>query len=158
MRHTLALAVVCLLAAGSLSAATFEPVSDAALTGRAQLVVSAHVLDTTSRMDAKGTIFTDSRLAVDEVLKGRAGAIVTVSELGGTANGRIMAIAGSAAYTPGSRVLAFLRQRPDGSFYTASMALGQFRFKTQRDRTEVLVRNDDGIELHDESAFAPRRA
>jgi len=158
MRHTLALAVVFLVALGSLSAATFEPVTDAALVNRAQLIVAAHVLDSTSRVDAKGTIYTDSRLAVDDVLKGRAGAVITVSELGGTANGIIMAIPGSAQYTPGTRVLAFLKQRPDGTYFTASMALGQFRFKAQRDRTEVLVRDEDGVEMHDESAFAPRRA
>lgn len=158
MRHAVAFALVLLCVAGSVSGATFEPVSDAQLVERAQLVVVGHVLDSASRARADGVIVTDYRLAVEDVLKGQSGATLTITEIGGRANGLVMIIPGSAEYTAGSRVLAFLKQRADGTYFTSSMSLGLYRFKAQRDRVEVLVRDDDGVEVSDENAFVPRHA
>ncbi|HEX8411571.1 MAG TPA: matrixin family metalloprotease, partial [Thermoanaerobaculia bacterium] len=62
-------------------------------------------------------------------------------EAGGFANGRGMIVAGSATYEPGTRVVAFLRNRGDGSYYTSSMALGKYRFEG-----DLLVRDAHGIE------------
>ncbi|HYI13604.1 MAG TPA: hypothetical protein VEK57_31475 [Thermoanaerobaculia bacterium] len=158
MRHAVAVVVVFLLAAGSLSAATFEPVSDAALVQRAKLIVAGEVVSAASRLGADRAIVTDYRLAVRDVLKGEAGATVTITEIGGSANGIHMVISGSAKYTPGTRVLAFLKQRPDGSLFTSHMALGHFRFEKNRDGVEVLARDGEGVEIGDESALAPRHA
>ena len=160
MRHAVAVVFVLIFAAGAVSAATFAPVTDSQLTDRAQLVVVGHVLDTASRVRADGVIVTDSRIAVEDVLKGQAGATITVTEIGGSANGLLMLIPGSAQYTPGARVVAFLKQRPDGSYFTSSMSLGLYRFKAQRDRVEVLVREDDGVEIDggEGNTFAPRIA
>lgn len=156
MRHAVAVVFVFLAAAG-LHAATFEPVSDAALVERAELIVTGQVLDAASRLRADGAIVTDYRLAVDDVLKGSAAAVITVSELGGSANGILMVIPGSAEYVPGSRVVAFLKARGDGTYFTSHMALGQFRFE-RRGAIEVLTRSENGIEVDDPSAFTPRRA
>jgi hypothetical protein len=58
MRHAVSAVLVLLLAVGSLSAATFEPVSDAALVAGADLVVRARVAGFESRALADGKIVT----------------------------------------------------------------------------------------------------
>jgi hypothetical protein len=104
-------------------------------------------------------IFTDHRLRIEQVLKGDLDVeTLTVSELGGYANGHGIAVMGAPRYDAGTRVLAFLRQRDDGSFFTAYMALGKYRFARAADGVEVLVRDRDGIEVDDHSAFALRPA
>jgi len=149
--------VVLCLAAGSVSAATFIAPSDAELLGRAQLVVIGTVLDSVPRETSDRMIYTDSQLRIEEVIKGQAAGTLTISELGGFANGHGVAVSGSATYVPGTRVMAFLRQRDDGSYFTAYMALGKYRF-TERDGTRILVRDADGIEADDDGAFAARPA
>ncbi|HEX6099968.1 MAG TPA: hypothetical protein VF432_26895 [Thermoanaerobaculia bacterium] len=149
-----AVAVCLLFLSAGLSAATFDLPSDRALLDRADLVVVATVLEAAGRAADDGMILTDYQLRVEDVLKGHAGAKIVVSESGGFFNGRGVEIAGSAVYTPGSRVVAFLRQRADGTYYTAFMGLGKYRFKK-----ELLVRDADGIEtLSGDSAADVRRA
>jgi hypothetical protein len=158
MRHVVSMVVVLCLAVGSISAATFVAPSDVELLGRARLVVVATVVDSVSREADGRMVYTDSRLRIEDVIKGSiASDTVTVTEAGGFANGHGVAIAGSASYEPGTRVLAFLRQRDDGTYFTAYMALGEYRF-VQRDGVEILVRDADGVEISDESAFAARPA
>jgi hypothetical protein len=154
MRRALTSGVVFLLAAASLHAATFHAPSDRELLDRAALVVVATVLDATPREAAQRMIYTDHRLHIEEVLKGTAASTtITVSELGGIVNGRGIAVPGAASYTTGTRVVAFLRQRDDGTYFTAYMSLGKYRF----DR-ELLVRDLDGVEVDDESAYDARPA
>ena len=140
MRH-LAVAVCLSLAAVSLSAATFELPTDAQLLGRADLVVVATVADSAARQTEERMIYTDHRLRVEQVLKGSAPATIVVSEAGGFLDGRGVAIAGAPEYEPGTKVLLFLRQREDGTYYTANMGLGKYRFEG-----ELLVRDAEGIE------------
>jgi hypothetical protein len=158
MRHVVAVAVVFLLAAGSLSAATFRTPADAELLGRADVVVVATVLSSVPREAAGRMVYTDHYLHVEEVLKGSiAGETVTVTELGGFAKNHGIAVPGSATYAPGTRVLAFLRHRDDGTLFTAFMGLGKYRF-AQSDGAEVLVRDVEGLEVDDHRAFAARPA
>lgn len=160
MRRVLALAIVFLFVAGSVSAATFDAVTDAAVLQRAEIVVVATVLGAEPREGTDRMVFTDYRLQVEQVIKGEGvPPILTVSELGGLVHGRGIAVPGSAAYTPATRVLTFLRQRPDGTYYTAYMALGKFRFE-RREGVELLVRDADarGIETESTDMFAARPA
>jgi hypothetical protein len=157
MRHVVSLMVVLCLAAGSVSAATFIAPSDAELLGRAPLVVIGTVLDSAPRESSDRMIYTDAHLRIEEVVKGQAAGTITVSELGGFANGHGVAVPGSAAYEPGTRVMAFLRQRDDGTYFTAYMALGKYRF-IERDGAQILVRDADGIDADDDSVFAARPA
>lgn len=136
-----AVAVCLLFLAAGLSAATFDLPSDRALLDRAEVVVVATVVNAAGRAADDGMILTDYQLRVEDVLKGHAAQTIVVSEAGGFFNGRGVEIAGSAVYNPGSRVVAFLRQRPDGTYYTAYMGLGKYRF-----RKELLIRDADGIE------------
>jgi hypothetical protein len=149
----LAVALCLTLAAPLLSAATYELPTDAQLRARADAAVVATVTAVESRRGDDGIIYTDSRLRVEQVLKGSTPAEIVVSEAGGFVNGKGMLIAGSAKYEPGSRVLTFLRQREDGSWFTAYMALGKYRFAG-----DLLVRDADGIETLHGDAFDVRDA
>ncbi|HEX8172898.1 MAG TPA: immunoglobulin domain-containing protein [Thermoanaerobaculia bacterium] len=118
---------------------TLPPASDAALLGRAHAVVSGTVLGSAAREIGGRLIVTDTRLRVDEVLKGSVrGDVVTITEVGGFTAERGLVVPGSAVYTTGQRVVAFLRARDDGSYYTANMQLGAFRFEG-----DALVRDED---------------
>ena len=141
------LAVVFLLcAASTLSAATFDRViTDATLIERADLVVIASVEGAAARA-GDGAIVTDYTLRVERVLRGRVSSeVVTVTEFGGMAGDLIMAIAGSATYEPGSRVLAFLRERGDGAYYTAYMSAGALRFVRENGKDMLLRTHDETV-------------
>ena len=138
-------AVLCLLALTgvTLQAATFETVTDARLVGRAELVVVATVEGSASRQVDR-VIVTDYSLRVEQVLRGHAPAgVLTVTELGGHANGLLMIVSGSASYTPGSRVMAFLRPRGDGTYFTAFMSNGSMRFARGAGGREIIIRTND---------------
>jgi hypothetical protein len=159
MRHAVAVVFVLLLVASSASAAIFSTApTDRELLDRADVVVVARVLSSSGRATADHMVYTDSRLEVEQVLKGNvAGDTITVSEVGGFANGHGVAVAGAPEYPTGSRVVTFLRQRPDGTYFTAYMALGKYRF-TKSNGIEVLVRDSDGLEVESGDAFAARPA
>jgi len=159
MRHAVAVVIVLLLAASSASAATFATApSDRELLDRADVVVVARVLSSSGRAAADRMVYTDSLLEIEQVLKGNVtGDTITVSEVGGVANGHGVAVAGAPEYTTGSRVVTFLRQRPDGTYFTAYMALGNYRFGKSHG-IEVLVRDSDGLEVESGDAFAARPA
>jgi Ig-like domain CHU_C associated len=158
MRHVVSLMVVLCLAAGSVSAATFERVTDAMLVERSENVVVGHVLDSASRQREDGSIVTEYHLRVEDVLKGNLSAgTITITEFGGEApSGLIFVLPGSARYAPDSRVVAFLNGHKDGTYFTSHMALGKFRFE-KRGGIEALVRDEEGLELQNETeALTPR--
>lgn len=137
-------------------AATFEVPSDSQLLERADVVVVATVTGSENRPGNDRTIFTDSRLRVEQALKGSVPSEIVVSEAGGFVNGRGMIVAGSASYEPGTRVLAFLRQRDDGTYFTAYMALGKYRFAGEllvRDAKEIEPLYGDAQEGRDAESF-----
>ena len=141
--HRWAIAVFAsLVCAATLSAATMRELSDADLLDRSRAVVVATVLDSSSREVEGKKIVTDTHLRVEEVLKGEVhGERITVTEWGGLANGHGILIPGSAAYEKNTRVVAFLRQRADGTYYTAAMERGVFRFAGDQ-----LVRTEDEVQ------------
>jgi Ig-like domain-containing protein/matrixin len=163
MRHPVAIAAVllgvALFTAGTASAATFDTApTDRQLLDRAETVLVARVVATAARESADRMIYTDATLRVEQVLKGNVTRdTVTVSELGGFANGHGVVVPGSATYASGSRVVAFLRQRDDGTYFTADMALGLYRFE-KIDGADMLVRDTDGIEVESNEALAARPA
>lgn len=157
MRTAVSTFLLILLLAASANAATFGRVTDRDLLDRADVVVVATVVASEARETADRDVVTDSRLQVEEVLKGSVGdKTITISQLGGFANGHGIVVPGSAIYAPGERVLAFLRQESDGSYSTAFMGLGRFRFAKQKNGREVLVRDADGIQVDADDAFDPR--
>ena len=142
IRSRLAFALLLSLCSVAAFAATMNAPTDVELRGRADLVVVATVTASSTRAADGGNVMTDYSLRVEEVLKGSAGGTITVSELGGALEGRITFVPGSARYRPGTRVVAFLRQHGNGTYYTANMTLGAFRFADAK----TLVRDVEGIE------------
>jgi hypothetical protein len=132
------LAFLFLFLATAASATVFQPANDRQLTDRSDAVVVATVRDASSHVRADGYVVTDYRFDVEQTLKGTAAETITVSEIGGAADGRFTFIADSAKYTPGERVMVFLRKRGDGTYLTTSMAMGKFSF-TRNARGEAVV-------------------
>jgi Ig-like domain CHU_C associated len=147
MRRVVLAALLFVTFAGNLSAATFDRVDEARIVGRAELIVVATVESASARRH-EGAVVTDYKLRVDDVVRGHApGETLTVTELGGTADHLIMYIAGSAVYEPGTKVVAALKRRADGSYFTAFMANGVFRFRKNADGREIAVRSEDETEV-----------
>ncbi len=144
MRRAFLAVLFFFLAVSTLPAATFDrPVTDGQLIERADLVVIATVESEASRT-ADRAIVTDYRFRVERVLRGALSSdLVTVTELGGTVDNLMMIVSGAPAYQPGSRVLAFLRARGDGTYFTTYMSAGALRFVREGGK-DMLVRTNDG--------------
>src|SRR5438477_2603264 len=99
-----------LLLTCSASAAVFDHLpTDAELVDRSDLVVIGTVRHAASRVRPdNGWVVTDYELAVEETLKGTAAPAITVTEVGGVAEGRILYIADSATYAVGGRLRVFV--------------------------------------------------
>lgn len=137
-------AVLLFVSASIASATTLFVPTDRELAGRADAIVTGTITGATARQHADGYVFTDYQLDVDGVVKGgvAAGQTVVISELGGEVAGRMTIVEGSARYDAGERVLVFLRARGDGTWYTAAMTMGRFRFTRASRGEAVLVRDD----------------
>lgn len=158
-----------LLLASTVSATVFKPTSDRQLVDRSDAVVVATVRDAVARLRSDGYVVTDYHFDVEETLKGAAARTITVSEIGGSTGQRFTFITDSATYTPGERVMVFLKKRSDGTYFTTSMAMGRFSF-TRNARGEAVVvreaselRNDparlaDGFKLFVKGAAQGRAA
>ncbi|HEX2832286.1 MAG TPA: hypothetical protein VHW00_04685 [Thermoanaerobaculia bacterium] len=158
MRTAVSTFLLILLLAVSASAATFGRVTDRDLLDRADLVVVATVVDSNAHATRDRMVWTDHRLQIEDVLKGSAPAEITVRELGGFADGIGVTVSGAPQYSAGERLVAFLRKNADGTFTTAYMALGEFRFARMQNGREVLVRDTTEIEAEDEESLAARPA
>ena len=138
------------LLAAAVSATVFQPTTDRQLVDRSATVVVATVRGASTHVRPDGYVATDYRLDVERTLKGTAAETITVSEIGGAAGGRFTFIADSAVFTPGERVMVFLKQRPDGTYFTTSMALGKFSYTRNATGASVLTR--DVSEMPDDPA------
>ena len=141
MKQIRLITAVAFLLASAASATVFQATDDRQLVDRSDVVVVAAVRDASSRVRPDGYVVTDYRLDVEQTLKGTAAGTITVSEIGGVAGQRFTFISDSAAYTPGERVMVFLRKRDDGTYFTTSMAMGKFSF-TRNARGEAIVTRD----------------
>ena len=133
------------------SATVFAPMTDRQLADRAAAVVIGTVSDSASRLRPDGYVETEYHVIVEDTLKGNARGVITIVELGGSVGDRVTFISDSASYTPGERVMAFLRQRSDGTYFTASMALGRFAV---RDDVAVRETSETGREARNARDFA----
>jgi hypothetical protein len=133
------------LIASAASATVFQPSTDRQLVDRSAAVVVATVRDAASHMRSDGYIVTDYRFDVEQTLKGTVDRTITVSEFGGAVGDRFTFIADSASYAPGERVIAFLKSRGDGTYFTTSMAMGKFSFTRDASGEAVVIRTVDEL-------------
>jgi hypothetical protein len=134
-------AVLTLLSTASAYATVFAPMTDRDLIDRSDAIVIGTVTAETARIGAAGYVHTDYRLSVEQVIKGRIGASLVISELGGSLAGKFTVVEGAPKYVPGTQVLAFLRQAEDGTYYTAGMSRGAFKFAHNIGGEPVVVRD-----------------
>jgi hypothetical protein len=132
--------LVCFVAV-SASATTFIPLSDRELVEHADAIVVGTVRGVSTHVASNGYVMTDYDVSVADVLKGFVERDIVVREWGGVAAGRFTFIEDSATYTPGERVFAFLRRNSDGTWFTASMAVGKFAYSRDDAGAETLVRH-----------------
>ncbi len=150
MKQIRLITAVAFLLASAASATVFQPTTDRQLVDRSETIVVATVRDASPHPGANGYIVTDYRLDVERTIKGTAAGTITISEIGGVAGQRFTFIADSAVYTPGERVMVFLRKRGDGTYFTSAMAMGRFSYT--RNATGETVVTRDVSELRDDPA------
>ncbi|HEX7190685.1 MAG TPA: hypothetical protein VF381_03835, partial [Thermoanaerobaculia bacterium] len=138
-------AMACFVAATA-GATTLLPLSDRGLVEHADAIVIGTVADTFSHRLADGAIFTDTRLRVEQVLKGSitVNEVVDIREAGGQVGTAFTYIPSSARYTTGEHVLVFLDRADRGRWFTAGMSLGKFSYDEDSRGHAVLVRNTEG--------------
>jgi hypothetical protein len=146
------------------SATVAVPLDDADLASDAVIVMVGRVTAIESHWDpARARIFTDIRLAVDEVIAGDVSTSeVTVRQAGGRVGGVENWIEGSPTFHRGERVLVFLAERADGTLRIAHLYQG--KFSIQHDAVtgdDFAVRDDTppGVKLFGtrQAAGGPRK-
>ncbi len=91
------------------------------------LVVEGEVASTSADWNADRTlIWTQSRISVSSVLYGQGSSEVTISEPGGVVGPIGQDIASMARYTPGERVIVFLKRDVLGQWRTHGCIQGRF--------------------------------
>ena len=136
------------------SATTVIPMSIEQLTSAATHIVRGHVIDTRSAWDDQhSTIYTYTRLQVDEMLKGSNSSVITVKQLGGSAGGYTLHVAGVHPWTNGENVVLFLRpsDEHDGTFSVVGLMQGDFRVRRSASG-EIIA--DNGLHLSAPTAMS----
>lgn len=129
----------------SLNATTVFPMSVERLTDISSDVVVAHAVKSWSVWNAQHTIIvTYTQFAVDNRLKGNAGATVTVKTPGGSAEGYTQHVAGVRSWSAGESSVLFLRPSQSGDALVVS-GLIQGDFRIRRSASGTLVA-DNGLE------------
>lgn len=115
------------------------PMSVADLTRHADLIVLGKVEGKEIKRDAQQRIFTEVRLAVQEVWKGDPKKpLLTVVHGGGILGGQKAAVTGQVSYEPGELVVGFYVWNERGEAVTLSMSQGKFHVTQNPDGdTEV---------------------
>jgi len=136
-------------------ATVFAPMTDRQLIDRSDAIVVGTVTAASARIGGGGYVYTDYQLSVEDVLKGDVSRTITISEIGGSVNGKFTIVEGSAKYTTGARVLTFLRRASDGTYFTSGMTRGAFNFSRNIGGVPVVVRDlageapDEPVRLRD---------
>ncbi len=96
----------------------------------------------------KRHIYTDYRLKVLHVLKGKAGPFLTFRQLGGALDGQFTKIPGSANYHLGEEVVLFFeRERKKGFLFVQGLAAGKYTVFLHRGK-KYLTRQIDNLAFY----------
>ena len=114
------------------------------LGSQSQLVVRGHVVGVRSYWNDRQTkIFTETTIATDESYKGKAGATVKLTQLGGTVGNMKVTVSGALYWRPGEEVLLFLEPYTAGTFHVSGFSQGKFTVERDPDTGEPFVRQAD---------------
>lgn len=132
--------VLAAIAPAPARAATYVPMTDAALADQAPLIVEVEVVARTPGADRP---VTDYAMAVRRAIKGRAGGSALTVRVPGRdpgPDGVGLKIWGAPAFRVGERALLFLAPRDDGSYGVSQLLLGAFHV-VARGGVELVVRD-----------------
>ncbi len=106
--------------------------------------------------DAHTRIVTEVTVAIGEALKGAPGGTLTLTQLGGEADGFRYAIAGAPAFRPGEEALLFVWRDRLGRAQVNGLAQGKFEIATDPATGERTVqRQAEGAAVGDVSSLSP---
>ena len=159
MRRFLPLSLICTLAfVGSAGSTTVIPPTFDALVGGASTVFVGEVIAVRARWvtSPRGrAIMTDVTFRVEDVWKGRIGAVTMLEFMGGTIDGMTMEVVGMPEFTVGQRNVLFVSGERAASPLVGFM---YGRMKIERDFSGVdRVRTHDGRSLGDISQLGVNR-
>lgn len=125
------------------TATTVIPASVEKITAKSTDVVHARAIDSQSRWNpARTRIYTYTRFEVRRTLKGTAPNVITVKQMGGSADGYTQRVSGVQYWQPGEEAVLFLRPSSDrdGTLSITGVMQGSFRLKRQPSG-QVMVTN-----------------
>jgi hypothetical protein len=144
--------LIALFLFASVSEATIAVIHDIqTMTKKSHLVIEAKVVSQKVIEDTKGRIITLTTLQVKDGMKGaQAGQELTLYQVGGELNGRVMRLQGASVYRPGERVMLFAQPYHDK---IVSYGLGLGKFKINSPKSEFQVTEDiQGLEIMTQEA------
>src|SRR5688572_17921607 len=149
MRLRAAIAALFLIVP-AVHATTIVLPSDDQLINKSPLIVTGKVIDSTP-VDHNGSIYTVTRVAVEQALKGQAASTIEIREVGGRIGDRFNVVFGSPEYKAGEQVLLFLWPTGRGDYQTRDLFVGKFsqRFTKNGDRLWFRETEANGTHLLD---------
>jgi hypothetical protein len=99
--------------------------TDDQLIAKSPVILTGDVLDSAA-VEQDGRIYTVTRVAVEQRLKGTAPSVVAIREVGGQVGDRFNVVFGSPTYTAGERILVFLWPTEQGDYQTRDLFVGKF--------------------------------
>lgn len=158
MRRALFFIATFMIASG-LSATFLTPLSMGDMVTHSDIIVVGKCTGGTSKWEA-GNLFTYTNIAVQEVLKGKPGANVTVVLPGGVDYSGPVPIGqdyeGASVIQPGEEVFLFLQEIdgiPNG-YAIVGFSQGKFSIRKQKDDA-IVFRDLDGIFFPNEKSWKP---
>ncbi len=133
-------ALAALVAPRSAHGTTFVLADTKDLLAVSELVVLGRVQSIRS-VEEGNSLRTHVAVAVEEAVKGRTGAVLTLVEPGGLVGNRRRWIYGAPTFFMGERVLLFLRRNPRHELETAFLGMGKFTVVRSSRGTDFAVRN-----------------
>jgi hypothetical protein len=141
MKRILSIAALIVICAIS-SATTVKPLSVEELTQRSSLVVLARAVESRSAWNPEHTlIYTETRFATEQNLKGSAPTTFTVRQIGGSAEGYTQKVSGVRHWQTGDEAVLFLRPSDANDGTYAVTGLMQGNFVLQRSTSGTVVSN-----------------
>ena len=141
------LTCVLLLSAAVARATTIVMPSDEQLIAKSPVIVEGTVVSTTP-VDRDGRIVTETVVRVGRSIKGDVPETITVTETGGTLDGRITKLFGAPEFAEGEHVLLFLEASPRGGYRTIDLFVGKFRDERTLDGRRLWYRDDATAEAN----------
>jgi hypothetical protein len=133
-------------ATGSLHATTFFVPSDRDLIHKADAIVLGSALTSFTQINAEGGIETVTPFSVTDVIRGsQVSSVIDIVEPGGTYHDMTTIIAGVPQFSPGQRLLLFLKSTAAGRWAVEELVLGKFRFRNDVAGRSLLLRDTDEI-------------